>query len=121
MFKGLKIGVGILILSFPLLILAQERYNPQRFSFEKERSSYRESPTYRESPKEALRQMGPMMGMMMKGMMKAMLELFSEPETAEKLATFTKNYYDALIRKGFTPEQALRIVIGQGMPSLGGR
>jgi len=115
MFKGLKIGVGILILSFPLLILAQERYKPQRFSFEKER------PSYRESPKEALQQMGPMMGMMMKGMMKAMLELFSEPETAEKLATFTKNYYDALIRKGFTPEQALKIVIGQGMPSLGGK
>jgi len=50
-----------------------------------------------------------------------MLELFSEPETAERLATFTKNYHDALIRKGFTPAQALQLVIGQGMPSLGGK
>ncbi|OQX88360.1 MAG: hypothetical protein B6D55_00260 [Candidatus Omnitrophica bacterium 4484_70.2] len=108
MFKGLKIGVGILILSFPLLILAQE--------FPSE-----EKPSYKQPPKEALQRMGPMMGMMMKGMMKAMLELFSEPETAERLATFTKNYYDALIKKGFTPEQALKIVIGQGMPSLGGK
>lgn len=108
MCKGLKISVGVLILSFPLLILAQE------FPSEKK-------PSYKQSPKEAFQKMGPMMGMMMKGMMKAMLELFSEPETAEKLATFTKNYYDALIRKGFTPEQALKIVIGQGMPSLGGR
>ncbi|HDN86001.1 MAG: hypothetical protein DRP68_07075 [Candidatus Omnitrophota bacterium] len=115
MFKGLRIGVGILILSFPLLILAQEEYNPQGFSPE------REAPSYKESPQEAFQQMGPMMGTMMRGMMKAMLELFSEPETAEKLATFTKNYYDALIRKGFTPEQALKIVIGQGMPSLGGK
>ena len=106
MCKGLKIITGILILSFPLLILAQE------FSSE-------EKPSYKQSPKEALQQMGPMMGMMMKGMMKAMLEFFSEPETAEKLATFTKNYYDALIKKGFTPEQALKIIIGQGMPSLG--
>ena len=112
MCKGLKITVGILVLSFPLLILAQESYNPQEFSSEKK-------PSYKQSPEEAFQKMGPMMGMMMKGMMKAMLELFSEPETAERLATFTKNYYDALIKKGFTPEQALKIVIGQGMPSLG--
>jgi len=109
MFKGLKIGVGILILSFPLLILAQEGYNP----------SEEEKPSYKQSPKQALQQMGPMMGMMMKGMMRAMLDFLSEAETADKMATFTKNYYDALIKKGFTPEQALKIVIGQGIPSLG--
>ncbi len=42
----------------------------------------------------------------------------AKPESADRLATFTKNYYDALIRKGFTKEQALQIVIATGMPRM---
>lgn len=54
--------------------------------------------------------MAPMMGLMMQNMMDGMITYMSKPETAEKLATYAKNYYDALIKKGFTKEEALKIV-----------
>src|ERR1051325_5552665 len=62
--------------------------------------------------------MGPMMGQMMEAMMEGMLKVMEKPENAQRLATFTRNYYDAMIRKGFTKEQALQIVIASGMPRL---
>lgn len=65
---------------------------------------------------KTFQQMGPAMGSMMEGMMGAMFRFLAKPETAENLATFTKNYYDALVRKGFSKEQALRIVISVGVP-----
>jgi hypothetical protein len=64
--------------------------------------------------------MGPMMGSMMSNMMDAMLTLLARPESAEKLATFTRNYYEALRRKGFTDEQALRLTAAIGFPAMGG-
>ena len=42
--------------------------------------------------------MGPMMGQMMQSMMEGTLRVLAKPETADQLATFTRNYYDALIR-----------------------
>jgi len=64
-------------------------------------------------------QVGPAMGSMMENMMVKMFQVMSRPEVAEGLATFTKNYYDALLKKGFTKEEALRIVVSVGMPSVG--
>lgn len=46
-------------------------------------------------------------------MMAGMVDLMARPETADKLATFTRNYYEALVKKGFTKEEALRIVGSQ--------
>lgn len=66
---------------------------------------------------KAFQQMGPAMGSMMEGMMGAMFRFLAKPETAENLATFTKNYYEALIKKGFSEEEALRIVVSVGVPS----
>ncbi|HXF94947.1 MAG TPA: hypothetical protein VNI61_02475 [Gemmatimonadales bacterium] len=66
---------------------------------------------------QQMQMMGPMMGMMMHSMMEGMLAVLAKPETAERLATFTKNYYDALVRKGFTKEEALRIVTAVGIPT----
>jgi hypothetical protein len=75
------------------------------------------------SPAEMQREMemlmGPAMGQMMQGMMDAMFMVLAKPETAERLASFTKNYYDALVKKGFTKDEALRIVSSVGMPSMG--
>jgi hypothetical protein len=34
------------------------------------------------------------------------------------MATFTKNYHDALLAKGFSKEDAMRIVAAHGIPSL---
>ncbi len=62
--------------------------------------------------------MGPAMGSMMEGMMSSMFSVLAKPEIAEQLATFTKNYYDALIKKGFSKEEAMRIIISVGMPHM---
>jgi hypothetical protein len=46
------------------------------------------------------------------------LSALVRPETAEGMATFTKNYHDALVSKGFSKEDALRIVMAHGVPRL---
>lgn len=65
--------------------------------------------------------MSGMMDMMYRQMAETMLlvtfDVLTRPESAEKLATFTRNYYEALLRKGFTEEQALQIVAATGVPS----
>ncbi len=67
---------------------------------------------------QASAMMGPMMGQMMESMMEGMLRVMSKPENAERLAVFTRNYYDALVRKGFSKDEALQIVIAAGMPRI---
>ena len=67
---------------------------------------------------QSMNAMTPMFGEMMKVMMTATFDVLSQPESAEKLATFTKNYYDALIKKGFSQDEALRIAMSIGMPSM---
>jgi hypothetical protein len=69
---------------------------------------------------EMMRMMGPMMGNMMEAMIETMLKVLAKPENAERLATFTKNYYDALIAKGFSKEEALQMAMAMGMPALSG-
>ena len=44
------------------------------------------------------------------------LDHLAKPETAAKIATIQKNYYDALINKGFTNEQAFILVREAGNP-----
>ncbi|MBI1937831.1 MAG: hypothetical protein HYS25_06870 [Ignavibacteriales bacterium] len=74
--------------------------------------------TSSESFENVQQMMGPMMGQMMTGMMNSMFDVLSDKSNAEKLAEFTKNYYDALINKGFSKEDALKIVISIGIPSI---
>ena len=62
--------------------------------------------------------MTPMFGQMMRAMMTATFDVLSQPESAEKLASFTRNYYDALIKKGFSKDEALKIAMSIGMPSM---
>ena len=38
----------------------------------------------------------------------------AKPEIAEELASFTRNYYEALVAKQFSKEEALRIVAAHG-------
>ncbi len=61
--------------------------------------------------------MADMMGLMLEGMAKTM----AKPQIAEHFATFTRNYYDALIARGFTEEEAMKIVTSSGLPSMGGQ
>ncbi|WP_214291259.1 hypothetical protein, partial [Escherichia coli] len=66
----------------------------------------------------AMEAMGPMMGQWMTGMMQSMLAALARPETVDRLATFTRSYYEALVAKGFTREEALRLVAAHGIPGL---
>ncbi len=61
--------------------------------------------------------MVPMMGRMMEVMIEAQLKFATKPDTAERLATFKKNLYDALLTKGFSKSEALQIVVATGLPS----
>ena len=70
---------------------------------------------------QAFKQMGPAMGSMVESMMSAMLKFYGQPETANAIATFTRNYYEALVKHGFTEEQALKIVSNVGIPTMSGR
>ncbi len=52
----------------------------------------------------------------------AALMVLSRPENAERMACFARNYYDALMAKGFSADDAMRIVVAHGVPLLpGGR
>jgi hypothetical protein len=60
--------------------------------------------------------MVPMYGQIAKATIDATLDVFVQPETADRLATFARNYYDALIAKGFTKDEAIVIVARFGFP-----
>ena len=66
---------------------------------------------------QQMKMMTPMFGEMMKIMMETQFQILSRPDTADKLASFTRNYYRALLKKGFTKEQALDIVMRAGFPA----
>ena len=54
------------------------------------------------------------MGQLVAVTMTARLAVLAKPETAQNLATFVRNLYDALIAKGFSKDEALKIVTAFG-------
>ena len=77
-------------------------------------------PTPEEVGKMMETMMGPMMGQMMASMVKTMAKTMAEPEIAQYFATFMRGYYLALVERGFTEEEAMRIVTSTRIPSMGG-
>ena len=71
-----------------------------------------------EAVQQQMDMMAPAMARMTENMYAGMLRALAKPESAEQLATFMKNYRDALIAKGFTRDEAMQIVKGTGMPSM---
>jgi len=63
-------------------------------------------------------QMGPMYEAMMKSMIEGTLKALAEPENVERMAAFTRRYYQALMKQGFTKDEALQIVAGVGVPVM---
>lgn len=59
----------------------------------------------------------PMLGRMTEVHLEAQLKVAERPETAERIATFKKNLFDALRRKGFTAEQSLHMVNLTALPA----
>jgi biopolymer transport protein ExbD len=57
---------------------------------------------------------------MMTRMVDGYLTYLAKPETTEKLATFQKNYFDALVEQGFSEEQAFELVLRFGNPLADG-
>lgn len=55
-----------------------------------------------EQMQQQIDMMGPAMAKMMENMYGGMLRALAKPESAEQLATFMKNYRDALVAKGFS-------------------
>lgn len=53
---------------------------------------------------------GPMMSNMAKSMMDAQLEYYKQPGKVEEIAKLNKQYFDALVKEGFTADQALKII-----------
>jgi hypothetical protein len=64
--------------------------------------------------------MVPMIAQMTRVTLQTALDFYAQPATAKALATFTRNYLDALVAAGFTRDEALRIVAAHGMPTLPG-
>jgi hypothetical protein len=69
---------------------------------------------------EMMNMMVPYMARMAEANLNATLTALSKPEAAERLATFSRNYYQALMKKGFSKDDALRIVASTGIPQSGG-
>ena len=63
-------------------------------------------------------QMGPMYESMMQAMIEGSLKAYEKPETIDRLARFSRHYYDALVRQGFSKEEALQIVAGSGIVAM---
>lgn len=76
------------------------------------------SPAQQPSPDPAQMQqlMVPMMSQMASVMLESTLTTLAKPENAERLAEFTKHYYDALLKRGFTKQEALQLVAAMGIP-----
>ncbi len=67
---------------------------------------------------QTMQSMLPFMGQMMKIMMEVQFQVLADPKTADRLAEYTKNYYDALVKKGFSKDDALKIAMNMGIPSF---
>ena len=63
-------------------------------------------------------QMGPMYEAMSQAMIEGTIKGLERPETIERLARFARRYYDALVKEGFSKEEALQIVAGAGITGV---
>lgn len=69
-----------------------------------------------------MNQMGPMYETMIQAMFEGTLKAMEKQETLDRLAAISRRYYEALMRQGFTKEEALQIVAGMKLvPGQPGR
>ena len=117
---GLALVLSTLAASVPAVLHAQVRRDTTRApaAAAAPRSEQRTPEAMQHTDMQQMDMMAPMMGHMTQAMMQGMLAVLARPETAERMATFTRNYHDALVAKGFSREEAMRIVMAHGIPSL---
>jgi hypothetical protein len=63
----------------------------------------------------------PDFGPMLARIVNAGLAAISTPEAAEQLATFSRNYHDALVARGFSEADSVALVAAHGSALLRGR
>lgn len=68
-----------------------------------------------------MNQMGPMYETMTQAMIEGTIKALLRQETIDRLAQFSRRYYEALMKQGFTKEEALQIVAGAGAGFAGVR
>ena len=68
----------------------------------------------------AMNDMTPMMVNMYKNMLDAQLKVCSDPAVTDRLAKIMRNYYNALIRAGFSMDAAIKIITSKELISLNG-
>ncbi len=67
---------------------------------------------------QQMERMAPLLRQMSVGAIDVTLEILSKKETADQLATFTRNFYESLLAKRFTKVEAIEIVKAVGVPLL---
>lgn len=58
---------------------------------------------------------------MIRMMYKTVFTEYSKKENTDLIASYYKNLYDSLIEKGFTKEEAMKIILSAGIPSISGK
>lgn len=59
--------------------------------------------------------MAPMFGTMAKSMMDAQLDYYKQPGKIEEIAKLNREYFNALVKEGFTEDQALKIITAESL------
>ena len=118
----LAVACGVLFSGAAALAAKQEQDSSEIVQQQEGRSAARgnQPPTAEETRQMMQGVMGPMMGEMMSSMLKSLSKTLAEPQIAQNYAAFIRNYYQALIDRGFTADEALKIVSSTGLPSVGG-
>lgn len=65
----------------------------------------------------AMGAMGPMYATLAKSMLDAQFEYFKQPGKIAEMAKLNKDYFDALVKEGFTYDQALKIITSNSLIS----
>ena len=106
--------IAIVLCSVALTAIAQQSPLPQQAPAQKAPPSPEEVKKMMEMSMGA---MVPVMAKMADGMIEVMLQRGEDPATARRMARFKKNLYDALVKEGFTIEQALAIMESTAIPT----
>lgn len=105
-----RLAITALALACPLTTLAEQKPVPT--------APPKPSPEeMRQIMQMTMGAMVSVMGPMAEAVIEAQLVMAARPDTAERLATFKKNLFDALVKKGFSADQALQIVLTTQPPT----
>ncbi len=117
--------ITIMILLMSGSVLAKDKEKKEKKNKDKETLSVEKAEKVSEQSNPSFDQLGESMRNsmvdMIRMMYKAVFTEFSKKENADLIAAYYKNLYDSLIEKGFTKEEAMKIILSAGIPSISGK